>query len=50
MGVTTMKIISNTSMMSAIGMTLMSDITGGALGLNDMVVLLQRATYGRRGA
>src|ERR1700740_3125594 len=39
-GVTTMKIISSTSMMSAIGMTFGEAITGGALGLNGMTLLL----------
>jgi hypothetical protein len=33
MGVTTMKMMRSTSMMSAIGMTFGVDITGGALGL-----------------
>src|SRR5215469_2236146 len=39
-GVTTMKIISSTSMMSAMGMTFGAAITGGAFGLNGMTLLL----------
>ena len=36
MGVTTMKMINSTSMMSAMGMTFGSAITGGAFGLYPM--------------
>src|SRR5271170_5190279 len=43
-GVITMKMISSTSMMSAIGMTFGAAITGGAFGLYPMKLLLSAAT------
>src|SRR3984957_3127212 len=44
MGVITMKMISNTSMMSAIGMTFGAAITSGALGLYPISLLLSAPT------
>src|SRR5258708_14062176 len=40
MGVTTMEMISNTSMMSAMGIPFGADICGPAFGLYDMALLL----------